>query len=192
MALEMTFHATKAAVSNRGSAPDSFLSELVTCAKVWPQEVCAVNATAHDVFDVVRPILGPWVSILHRCASMCEVLRVLGGMESSWNWEEGVDTSNASSVAHLSGQEAGIFQVSFDSLALDSGHSLKNCLNDWGVETEVHEFIAAMRSNHALAIGYAARLLRVNTAWSGPTVGGHMQPWLSRAAVAEFEQMLAS
>ena len=58
---------------------------------------------------------------MHRRAALLEVMRVHAGFESSWDWNEGVDITNPHSVAHIEGQETGIFQVSFDSVLL--GHN---------------------------------------------------------------------
>ena len=37
--------------------------------------------------------LGPFEDILHRKACMLEVMRVLARFESSWKWNEGIDTT---------------------------------------------------------------------------------------------------
>lgn len=84
----MSYTATKQHVSNRGVAPDSFLDQLVDWGKAAPEEIFMPNAFS-DVYSSVRNTLGPWEGIGHRRAVMLEVMRVLAGFESSWDWNEG-------------------------------------------------------------------------------------------------------
>jgi len=184
----MNFNATKAHVLNRGVTPDSFLQELVLWAKDAPDEIFTPNPH-YDIYSSVKPFLGPYTSLLNRKAVMCEVLRVLGGFESSWNWDEGVDTTNQSSLHNINGQETGIFQVSFDSVGFDP--SLAECVNRYCGGVSAKLFIPSMKSNHVFAMEYCARLLRFNINWDGPIKRGYMQPWLKRDAVAEFEELIA-
>ena len=72
------------------SPPVSFLDELVDWALHAPDEIFAPNA-ADDVYSSVVAQLGPFVFTVHRKAVMLEVLRVLAGHESTWNWNQGVD-----------------------------------------------------------------------------------------------------
>src|ERR1041385_9277673 len=88
------FVACKQKVLNRGKAPNAFLNELVDWAIDAPDEIFAPNQM-HDIYTNVVGDLGPWESPLHRRAAMLEVLRVLGGFESSWDWNEGVDTTRS-------------------------------------------------------------------------------------------------
>jgi hypothetical protein len=120
------FIACKQQVFNRGVPPDSFLNELIDWAKQAPDEIFTPN-DKHDIYSNVKPELGPWQGVLHRKAVMLEVLRVLGGFESSWNWNEGRDTTNPDSNTPCS-EEAGIFQCSGDSMDFDP--SLKKLLKD--------------------------------------------------------------
>ena len=85
----MDFHATKQRVLNRGVPPDSFLDELVAWGRSAPDEIFAPNANT-DVYSNVVAVLGPWQDLRHRRAVMLEVMRVLAGFESSWNWNAGV------------------------------------------------------------------------------------------------------
>src|SRR5215475_3259254 len=88
----MNFSSTKKGVFNRGVPPDSFLTELVNWGKAAPDEIFAPNEVV-DIYNKIKDELGPWESPLHRRAAMLEVMRVLAGFESSWDWTEGVDTS---------------------------------------------------------------------------------------------------
>src|SRR5271167_431470 len=92
----MSYIAAKQHVANRGVPPNDFLDELVAWGKQAPDEIFAPN-TQSDVYSSVFNTLGPWQGIPHRRAVMLEVLRVLAGFESSWNWNEGVDTTNVTS-----------------------------------------------------------------------------------------------
>lgn len=184
----MTFFATKARVTNRGQPPDSFLEQLVTWGRSASDEIFAPNPNPADIYADVKPILGPWQTLLHRRAAMLEVMRVHAGFESSWNWSEGVDTTNQSSLHNKNGEETGIFQVSFDSTFIANG-AMKPFATEHGISI-VDAFIPAMKSNHWLAMEYYARLVRVNIKWAGPIIRHEIDPWLSRAAVAEFESLL--
>ncbi len=183
------FIATKAKVSDRGEPPDSFLDQLVAWGRSAADEIFAKNDNPADIYALIAPRLGPWLDLPHRRAAMLEAMRVHAGFESSWNWNEGVDTTNASSLRHASGQETGIFQVSFDSTWLD-----KNAMTPFALAHEigtVTQFIPAMKTNHPLALEYYGRLVRVSIAWAGPLKRHEVDPFLSKAAVAEFQSFLA-
>jgi hypothetical protein len=182
------YGALKLHVSNRGSPPDGFLSELITWSKQASEDIFAANDNPADIYALVEPILGPWRNLLHRRAAMLEVMRVHAGFESSWNWNEGVDVTNKSSMRHREGEETGIFQVSFDSTYLANGAMKEFAVNN-GIGT-VGSFIPQMKANHSLAMEYYARLVRVNIKWAGPLVRHEIDPWLSNAAVTEFELCL--
>lgn len=200
----MTFRATKARVHNRGTPPDGFLEELIEWARKAPDDIFSPNAVPVDIFTVIKSSLatpagndgagGPvyhWDNFLHRKAALIEAMRVHAGMESSWTWILGVDITNSTSMAHISGQETGIFQVSFDSTWL-GGNAMKPFAVAHNIETP-EKFIPAMKRNHLLALEYYARLARVSIAWAGPLLrhgNDSVYPWLSRAAVAEFEGFL--
>ena len=79
------FVACKKKVSNRGAAPDSFLNEMIDWAREASHEIFERNDN-HDVYSNVVVELGPYVDLRHRKAVMLEVLCVLGGFESSWNF----------------------------------------------------------------------------------------------------------
>lgn len=182
------YRALKDAVYTRGIPPDPFLDELIGWGKTAPDEIFLPNDNPVDIYGSIKGVLGPWTGLLHRKAAMLEVLRVLAGFESSWNWKEGVDLTNKHSQAHIEGQETGIFQVSFDSTGFDK--SLKDCLLRHGVTFAPKNFIDAMKFNHQLALEYCARLLRSSIAWDGPLKRREAHPWMRRDAVIEFEALL--
>src|SRR5919112_1869436 len=101
------FVACKNEVANRGVPPNRFLDELIDWAKQAPDEIFERNNT-HDVYSSVASELGPYPDLLHRKAVMLEVLRVLGGFESSWDFNEGRDINNPTSNTPCT-EEAGIF-----------------------------------------------------------------------------------
>lgn len=212
--------AIKQLVLNRGIAPDSFLKTIVAWAKTAPDEIFAPNDNPADIYAVVKGSLGPWendnrviaaqIGVTedkalpnhYRRAVMLEVMRVHAGFESSWNWNEGVDTTNRTSVANIAGQEAGIFQVSFDSTAI-AHSSMLPFAGAHGIDTP-QKFIPAMKADpmtgvlgeqppvtHNLCLEYYARLVRVSVAWAGPIKRGEILPWLSRKAVTEFIILLS-
>lgn len=188
----MIYSATLTPVFNRGIPPVDFLDALLNFGRSADPAIFAPNA-AHDIYSSVEPYLGPW-TVQNRPAALLEVLRVIAGFESSWNWNQGVDTSNPASMANINQQETGIFQVSYDSVHLERNAStLLDCVEryipQWKFFGGQQLFIDSMKSNHAFAIEYCARLFRINIDWSGPTIGRHMQPWLSKAAMAEFQSL---
>lgn len=195
----ITYKALLLSVKGRGRPPKTFLDELVAWAKTAPNDIFDVNAEPGDVMGRLLPILGPWegkvgsaTRLLHRKCCMLELLRCLGGFESSWNWNEGVDRTNKTSMRLIEGQETGIFQVSYDSLRLEKKTDiLRTLLMRNGIKNPP-EFIHAMKSNHALALEYCARLLRISFLWDGPIKRHEIDSSLSRAAVAEFKSILSN
>lgn len=168
--------------------PNSFLDQLIDAINPLPDEVFAKN-NHHDIYSVMAGSLGPYTSLLHRKAVMCEVLRVQAAFESDWNWNEGVDTTNQTSMHHKEGEETGAFQVSWDSMHFDD--SLRECVDRLAGGHDVITFIEKMKSNHALAVEYCARLLRFNTSWCGTINDSTMvKAHVRRDAVAEFQTFL--
>jgi hypothetical protein len=152
----MAYRGTKNRVSNRGRPPDSFLDELVSWGRTAPDDIFAPNP-GHDIYTNVFATLGPWQGLRHRRAVMLEVMRVLAGFESSWNWNEGVDVTNAQSVTPAT-IEAGAWQVSADSMGF--GPELKSLVLTAAGAVDGNTFQQVMKENHPLAMEYIARLLR--------------------------------
>ena len=184
----MNFIATKARVTTRGIPPDSFLTELVQWGRTAPDDIFAPNDNDHDIYVLLEPILGPWENLAHRRAALLEEMRVHAGFESSWNFNEGVDVTNKTSMRNVNGQETGIFQVSFDSTFIADGAMQPFAVAN-GIGS-VGSFITEMKTNHTLALEYYARLVRVNIRWAGPLVRHEIDEWLSRVAVSEFQTLL--
>jgi hypothetical protein len=196
------FKAIKQKVVGRGVPPDSYLNELIAWGRSAPDEIFATNSASFDVLGKAElvSLFGPWDGqsgstewILHRKAAMLEILRCLGGFESSWKWTEGVDKTNKTSMANIVGQETGIFQVSYDSLGLEkSGSTLRACVKQYcDGSDKVEVFIPTMKSNHQFALEYCARLLRFNYRWDGPILRNEINSSLKRDAVEEFKALLA-
>jgi hypothetical protein len=184
----MAYDALKARVKNRGRAPDSFLDELIAWGSDAPEEIFAPN-DAHDIYASVRPALGPWRDNLHRRAAMLEVMRVLAGFESSWDWNEGRDVTNATSVTSTT-IEAGAFQVSANSMGF--GPELRTLVIDRVGSADGDEFQAAMKSDHILAMEYVARLLRRTVNHHGPVKRHEIDEWLRKNAVEEIIDHLSA
>lgn len=172
-------------VHTRGTAPESFLRELIAWGRSEDAEVFAANDT-FDIYNVVSGTLGPWESALHRRAVMLEVLRVLAGFESSWNWSEDYDRTNPREDNDLT-KSAGICQCSADSMVLRP--SLRDYAQRHGIGSAT-AFRRVMVQDHLFAIGYTARLLRVTTRHHGPVRDRHILPWLRRDAVRAFVSVL--
>lgn len=190
----MSFDAVFSQVANRGKPSREFIEELVRWAKGARDEIFAPRKDPRppnkDIYTLVRPTLGPWDGLNHRKAAMLEVLRVLAGLESSWDWNEGVDTTNARSMRNVTGQETGAWQVSYDSLPF--GDDLRALSERVCQPLSPRHFIDKMKSNRAFAMEYIARLLRHTHRHNGPVLRGEIVPYLKRSAVAEFEAALSA
>lgn len=182
----MVYKATKQRVHNRGVPPDNFLDQLVAWGKTAPDEIFAPNA-ARDIYSNVFKVLGPWQGPGHRRAVMLEVMRVLAGFESSWNWNEGRDVHNATSVTAVT-IEAGAWQVSANSMGF--GQELKQLVLAKAGSLDGNVFQRAMKQNHPLAMEYIARLLRRTVNHNGPVKRHEIDSWLRNDAVAEFLDLL--
>jgi hypothetical protein len=182
----MAYSATKQHVSNRGVPPDTFLDELVAWGTTAPDEIFAPNSVS-DVYSNVVGVLGPWQGLAHRRAAMLEVMRVLAGFESSWNWDEGRDTTNPTSVTPDT-IEAGAWQVSANSMGF--GQELKDLVLAQAGALDGNTFQQAMKQNHPLAMEYVARLLRRTVNHHGPVKRHEIDSWLRKDAVTEFQGLL--
>lgn len=182
----------KTPIKGHGACPDEFLSTIMASMLALPDAVFAPKPsippdTSHDVYSLIVPVLGPWSSVQHRRAAMCEVLRVVPAFESDFNWNEGADTTAGAETPEET--ETGAFQVSANSMAFDP--SLAQCVLSamGGVTPQL--FIAGMKENHTLACQYVARLFRFNTRWSGPSNRGWTTKAVRRDAVNQFQSLLA-
>ena len=178
----------KEEVLNRGFAPVAFLNELVDWGISAPDEIFSQNDRS-DVYSLVREKLGPWENDLHRRAAMLEVLRVLGGFESSWDWNAGRDETNPHSNTACT-EEAGIFQCSGDLMNFDA--SLKNLLLAVSGVNDCDTFRATTKANHTFAIEYCARLLRFTVNHHGPLKHKRALRFLRKDAVAEISTFLSA
>lgn len=185
--MSRNFVACASLVHNRGTPPNSFLNEIIDWARQAPDQIFAPNQR-HDIYSNIVGELGPWKNLQHRKAAMLEVLRVLGGFESSWNWAEDADITNPKSNTPCTA-EAGLFQCSGDSMSFDP--SLKNLLFDATGKNNCKTFRAETKTNHSFAIEYCARLIRFTVNHHGPIKHKAINPWLRKDAVAEFETFIA-
>jgi hypothetical protein len=169
----------------------AFLTELVSWGRSAPEEIFSPNKNTGDIYASVRPVLGPWHDGPYRRAVMLEVMRVLGGFESDWNWNEGVDKTNKTSMANVTGQETGLWQVSYDSLPF--GDELKKLSRERCAPNALtpQNFIAAMKRDHDFAMEYISRLLRRTCRANGPVLRHEIDKWLRVDSVLEFEGLLS-
>jgi hypothetical protein len=167
--------------------PTTFLDELVDWAMLAPDELFLPNA-AFDAYSAVAPQLGPYRPGAHRKAVMLEVLRCLAGLESMWDWNHGVDAGKPQEKTSHN-EEAGAWQVSADSMG--KGQSLKDYAQATLGATDDATFISGMKTNHAFAIEYTVRLLRITIDHWGPFVNSKsIFGELSRNAAQEFKGKL--
>jgi len=187
------FVKTRVKVLNRGIPPVKFLQELVEWGRTAAPEIFADKKTEEkDVYASVKEQLGPFKGIAHRKACMLEVMRVLAGFESSWEWNTGRDTTNPKedSADTIS---AGPFQVSANSMRfgddlsdLVAPHNIRNSKRDGNA------FQDLMKTNHDVAFNYISRLLRHTVRHNGPVKRSEINAWLSRDAAKEFQQLLTA
>lgn len=189
--------ACKSRVHNRGRPPEWFLSELVAWGKTAPAKHFEATQN-YDIYSSVKPELGPYKSDKHRRAVMLEVLRVLGGFESSWRHTVGRDITNQNSMPNGCGEEAGIFQTSQN--ATYFGADLKfmqidQCKN-YTQKTICLNFIACSKdspgnkANRKFVYDFTSLLLRRTVNHHGPVKRKEINKWLSRSCVAEIESKL--
>jgi len=181
-----TFNECRAPVLNRGKPTVSFLDELVDWGATAPEEIFSENDN-YDVYSHVKDTLGPWTGLKHRRAVMLEVLRVLAGFESSWNWNAGRDVLNPSANTPCT-EEAGILQCSGNSMNFDP--SLKALLVSVSGQSDCNTFRRVTKENHPFALEYTARLIRFTVNHHGPLKRREIHPWLRRSAVDEFRGFL--
>jgi hypothetical protein len=185
-------------VLNRGRPTRDFLQKLLTWALSAPDEIFSerYRGTEPDIYDALMK-QRPDLVDSDRKALMCEVLRVLGGFESSWNWQEGRDITNPTSNTAAT-EEAGVFQCSANSVNFDK--SLRDLYNFWSFETggtiwvnmnvSGRAFMAMTKANPPYAIEHTARLLRFTIRHHGPILRSEIFPWMRTTAVAEFRKVL--
>lgn len=170
-----TFAACKQRVHNRGTPPQDFLNQLVDWGAAAAEETFVRNERI-DIYSFVKPELGPWANDRERRAAMLEVLRVLAGFESSWDWDAGRDVTNPNSNQPCT-EEAGVVQVSGDSMDFDA--SLKDLVRHTQGNTDCDTFWPMTKSNHPFALDYCAWLLRFTTNHHGPVKRKEISEWLS-------------
>jgi hypothetical protein len=173
-------------IHNRGAPPLLIVNDIINVIRAMPQSAFAVN-DVYDVYSSVYPQLGPYTSMRHRRAVLAEVLIVLGGFESSWNYSEGRDMAANNTSACT--QEAGIFQTSANSVQFgaDLLHlQYDKCTNYVG-RTPCEKFIPCTKNDKNLAIEWTARLLRHTVAHHGPLLRKEIHPWLRPECVKAIE-----
>jgi N-acetylmuramoyl-L-alanine amidase len=199
-------------VHNRGIPPLGFIQILVETMRDLPDDMFGpgyggaeepgIYSWLHQggrKWDIVQGFTKP--DLTRRRAIMCEVLRVLGGFESSWDWNEGRDVTNPSSNKPET-TEAGIFQCSANSVNFDASliESFNRHATDRGVDLDPwigmresgYDFQWMTKNIPAYAIEHCARLLRFTIRHHGPILRGEILPWLSLDAVREFESLLSN
>lgn len=172
---------------NRGAAPDEFLDELIAWGKEAPDDIFAWN-DASDIYTFVKRQLGPYDTLAYRRGVMLEVMRVLAGYESSWDWTCGRDTNNPKSDTPIE-TEAGAFQVSADSMR-SKWPELRELVIREAKAADPETFQAAMKSNHKLAMEYTARLLRRTVRHHGTVRDGNILGYISVGAAKQFTELL--
>jgi hypothetical protein len=177
----MAIYTTK--IHNRGIPKPDVVDEIIFIVEDFPDS-CFEPNEKHDIYTNVKEELGPWRSIKHRRAVMIEVLVVLAGFESSWNWKAGIDTTNPSSFKNKCNEESGLFQCSGNSKGFDA--RLKKLMG----LMDCKKWIDKTKRDHVFAVEWATILLRNTTEHHGPVKRKEINKWLSRERVALIEEAL--
>ncbi len=188
-------------VHNRGFVPDEFLAEIIQWARNAPDEIFSSH-DVYDVYDIAQLKLGPFTDLKYRRAAMVNMLMVHAGMESSWKWNEGYDSSKPSSMNTCEAAEAGAFQPSYDSVHNFGGdlidlfnqhcHNLAGSAGGPDLTTDCEIFQNCSKADHKFAIEYTARLLRHKNGYKhfGPWLNGMNASNLSKACAVAIEGAL--
>ena len=166
--------------------PTAFLDELIAWGKDAPDEIFEPRGH-NNAYLAVHAVLGPYTNKLHRRAVMLEVMRVLAGFESSWNWLEGVDTHPQRELKDAMTSETGAWQVSANSMRHPELRAL--VIARVGSD-DPRKFQRAMKTDHRLAMEYIARLLRNTIAANGPVKRHEIDVNVRRDAVEELLDLL--
>ncbi len=175
---ERTLSACLVNVHNRGKPTEDMVMEIIDLVGLMDYSDFEVNDN-YDIYSHMQPKFAEFTKdIDSRRALMAGVLVNLAGWESSWDWTEGVDTTNPASMANKCGEEAGLLQTSADSMAnfnASSGGSLKAFFDESCKEytggTDCERFIKCSKDPgglHYFTIQYTAKLLRHTTNHHGP------------------------
>ena len=177
-------------VSNRGVPPLSVVQDIIAEVKATPDSVFAVNENA-DIYSLVKPELGPYPSIKNRKAVMADVLIVLAGFESSWDYTEGRDLSASNTGACT--MEAGMFQTSGNANAFSPTLGVfqkAKCGNNTCDGFRACAKAPGSAFKKEFTIGHTIRLLRFTTKHHGPLVRKEVNKWLSKSCVSQIEALL--
>lgn len=177
-------------VYNRGHASDIFLDQMIAWGRISPDEIFKVNNEPDDVMNLIKPVLAPdgWIDLMHRRCAMLEMMRVLGGFESSWNWNEGPDVTNPSED-NPETMSAGAWQCSWNSRSFGQDLKYLAAKND---VTNGDKFQAVSKADHPFAMEWVARLTRYTTRHHGPLKRKEVLPWLNPLAMGEFRTFVES
>jgi len=183
----------------RDAPTKEFLDTIVDWARDAPDEIFAYNSERDDFYSHVQYKFGPWRTEdfqRHRRGVMLEVIRVLAGFESNYDWKTGRDVG-AGPQSECQ-KEAGVLQVSGDSMNGFKGVG-QWAKQEYGVRSCRH-FRKLTWENKQFAIEYCARLLRETYKHHGPLKRktNHptdprktsIHPFFSLNAVDEFRSFL--
>ena len=185
-------------VHNRGRPTQDFMDRLVRWVREAPEEIFSegYKGSEPDIYDSIRK-WRPDLLDYGRRELMGEVLRVLAGFESSWDWREGRDVTNPSSNTAAT-EEAGAFQCSANSCNFDV--SLVTLFNFWAarngkpywtnMNASGRTFIEMTKGYPDYAMEHTARLLRFTVRHHGPVLRGEIFPWMKASAVLAFQDLL--
>ena len=170
-------------VKNRIPCPSAFVAEMLEWSKTAPLRVFEMNENPADIFGHMRGRFGPWNSVNARRGFLLAAMIVLAGWESSWDWNEGRDTSNPD-VDTPEEIEAGAFQVSANSM--NFGPELREAVRAIAGKTDPESFQHAMKTNHPLALTYIAMLLRRTVRHNGPVRDRKIVPAMKPELIAAW------
>lgn len=186
---EIVRHCLQRTIHNRGKPKQNVVADIIAFVKHSPDVIFEVN-DKYDIYESVKPQLGPYRNLKHRRAVMAETLIVLAGFESSWNYKEGRDLS--ANNTHACTQEAGIYQTSANSSYFGADLKLlqKDMCGNYVGKSECDKFITCTKHDIPFAHEYTARLLRKTTNHHGPVKRKEINKWLSKECTQAIERIL--
>jgi hypothetical protein len=159
--------------SKRGTPKKDVVEEIIEYVSEMPDSDFSVNAK-YDIYSHMAPKFSEYTKgIKKRRALMAAVLTNLAGWESTWDWNEGIDTTNISSTKSKCSEEAGLLQTSGDAMNFDKSlvRLFESSCKAYTKGTKCDRFIACSKdpgANHRFTVIFTAMLLRHTTNHHGP------------------------
>ncbi len=178
-------------IPNQGKIPTAVLHNIIDFVRSSPDQVFEKN-NEKDLYWLMSQKLGPITTLKQRRAVMADTQIVLGALESSWNYNAGRDPATPASKP-CTEYEAGMFQVSSNSMAFGSGKLttlFKAACGQYNSLGTCQAFQKCTKEEPAFAHSYTGLLLRYTVNHHGPLLRGTVGSYLSKSCQNEIEGIL--